>query len=225
MQQYNIKAILFDLDGTLADTAHDLVHALNLSLLESGLPSTDYHKVCHAVTHGSLALVKAAQPQLAESQQKQLQQALLRHYTHINGHKSILYPKMAELLDHLDSVGMPYGVVTNKHASFARPLVAKLGLTHRLKSLISGDSTIHPKPHKAPMLLAAQQLNTLPKHILYLGDAERDIVAANNANMIAGAAHWGYLSATDSPKSWPADLHFASSESLYEYIFKAVKSI
>ena len=215
--KYNIKGVLFDLDGTLADTAPDLIYALNLSLIDAGLVACEIDKVKHAVTHGSLALVKAALPDADEALHHQLQQALLRHYKVINGDKSCLFSKLDALLTLLDHRSIPYGIVTNKHACFARPLVRKLGLVPLVKSLISGDSTIHSKPHPAPMLLAAQQIGISVQNILYLGDAERDLIAAKNANMIGGVAYWGYLSSDDTPEDWPAQLHFKSTQCLYDF--------
>ncbi|WP_434951888.1 HAD family hydrolase [Shewanella sp. HL-SH4] len=212
-----IKGVLFDLDGTLADTAPDLVYALNLGMADWGYAPCSLEKVKHAATHGSLALVKAALPNISDDEQKQIQQALLHHYQLINGDKSILFDNLAELLNHFDDNGTPYGIVTNKHARFARPLVDKLGLMSRIKTLISGDSTLHPKPHRAPMLLAAQQMNISPESIIYIGDAERDLIAAQNANMIGGIAHWGYLSPQDKPDTWPGQLHFKTTQCLYDY--------
>ena len=216
MFQDSIKGILFDLDGTLADTAPDLIQALNLSLDDAGFATHSVDELRYAASHGSLYLVNAAQPNLDETKQKELQQALLMHYQRINGDHSVLFPGMDELLALLDSLKMPYGVVTNKQARFARPLIAKLNLTHRLQSVVSGDSTAYPKPHTAPMLLAAQQIARAPQHILYLGDAERDLVAAQNAKMLGGVALWGYISAQDTPDLWPNYRQFSNAKAIMD---------
>ena len=216
-----IKGVLFDLDGTLADTAPDLIYALNLALIDAGFATCQIEQVKHAVTHGSLALVKAALPNVDEALQCQLQQSLLCHYKVINGDKSVLFGLLDSLLTYFDENNVPYGIVTNKHACFARPLVHKLGLTSRMKSIISGDSTLYSKPHPAPMLLAAQQIGVPASNILYLGDAERDLVAAQNANMIGGVAYWGYLSAIDTPEHWPGQLHFKTSKCLHDFFVLA----
>ena len=212
-----IKGVLFDLDGTLADTAPDLIYALNLGLVDAGFEKCKLEQVKHAITHGSLALVKAALPNIDEVVQRQIQHGLLEHYKIINGDKSCLFSQLNELLTLLDKQNIPYGIVTNKHACFARPLVKKLGLTSRVKSIVSGDSTIYSKPHPAPMLLAAQQIGIPSQSILYLGDAERDLVAAKNANMIGGIAYWGYLSVDDTPERWPGQLHFKTTQCLYDF--------
>ncbi|MBB1321982.1 HAD family hydrolase [Shewanella sp. SR43-8] len=217
MHMHDIKGVLFDLDGTLADTAPDLVQALNLSLDEAGFKVQTLETMRHAASHGSLYLVKTAIPQADEHVQLDIQQALLHHYARINGDHSRLFDDLPELLTLLDSQAIPYGVVTNKPARFARPLIQKLGLTDKLKTMISGDSTCHAKPHTAPMLLAAQQIAIAPQSILYLGDAERDLVAARNASMIGGIALWGYLSPSDTPNTWPATCQFEHGAALKHF--------
>jgi 2-phosphoglycolate phosphatase len=220
VHRQDVKAVLFDLDGTLADTAPDLVQALNLSLDEAGFTIKTLDTMRHAASHGSLFLVKSAIPEADESVQIDIQQALLRHYARINGDHSRLFEELPELLALFDSRALPYGIVTNKPARFARPLIEKLGLTDKLKTMISGDSTRYAKPHTAPMLLAAQQIATAPQDILYLGDAERDLVAAQNANMLGGIALWGYLSATDKPDTWPANRQFQHCASLKHFFIE-----
>ncbi len=217
MHKNDVKGVLFDLDGTLADTAPDLIYALNLSLDDAGFSAQPLEKMRHAASHGSLFLVKTAIPDADEALQLSIQQGLLQHYGRINGQYSRLFDDLPELLALLDQQGIPYGVVTNKPARFARPLVDKLGLTPHLKAMVSGDSTRHAKPHTAPMLLAAQQIAIPPEHILYLGDAERDLVAADNANMHGGVALWGYLSAADNPHLWPAKRQFEHGASLKQF--------
>ncbi len=204
-----IKGVLFDLDGTLADTAPDLVYALNLALNDHEFASVPYEQVFHSASHGSLAMVHAARPELTDTLKAKIQQRLLFHYRNNLGVKSVLFQGMTELLSTLDNKGLPFGIVTNKHAQFCRPLMDAMGLTPRLKSIISGDSTAHSKPHTAPMLLAAQQLSCRPQEILYLGDAERDLLAAQAANMQGGIALWGYISQNDDITSWPSDYQFA----------------
>ncbi|NKF50682.1 HAD-IA family hydrolase [Shewanella sp. WXL01] len=214
-----IQGVLFDLDGTLADTAPDLVAALNDVLLENQLPTKPLEQLRFAASHGSLFLVKTALPDADETLQHTLQQQMLTRYHQINGSHAKLFAGMDELLDSLDAKQIPYGIVTNKHARFTRPLMAALGLTQRCQTIISGDTTKFPKPNCAPMLLAAQQLGIDPEHILYIGDAERDLAAAQNANMIGGVALWGYLNETDTPDEWPARYRFGSAQD-YLALFK-----
>ncbi|MCE9678423.1 HAD-IA family hydrolase [Shewanella sp. AS1] len=218
-----ICGVLFDLDGTLVDTAPDLVHALNLALLEHGFPPKPLEAVRDAASHGSLALVSAAQPELPDTEKVKIQQSLLSHYQQINGQHSRLFEGMDTLLLALIKANIPFGVVTNKAARFARPLLDTLEvnstkLANLMPSIISGDSTRYSKPHSAPMLLAAQQLNCPPASILYLGDAERDLQAAYNSGMQGGIALWGYIAKTDKLDSWPHDYRFETPEEVIPLI-------
>ncbi|QFU22890.1 HAD hydrolase-like protein [Shewanella eurypsychrophilus] len=214
----SIKAVLFDLDGTLADTAPDLVAALNLSLEQLGHSSVTLTQMRHIASNGSMALVKAALPHASEHEQLHAQQELLRFYEQINGDNCYLFDGIPQLLAHLDSVGLPYGIITNKPARFTRPLIAALGLTSRMKTVISGDSTLFAKPHVAPMLLASQQISVCPENILYLGDAERDLLAAKYSAMIGGTALWGYISDNDQPENWPSQHNFNTPFEVLDFI-------
>ncbi|MFQ6370968.1 HAD family hydrolase [Shewanella sp. YIC-542] len=206
MTQPHINALLFDLDGTLVDTAPDLIAALHEALAEAGLGCMSNDALLRAqASNGSLAMINAAAPQCSASFQEELRQRMLRHYQHINGAKARLFDGLPALLDEARAQGMALGVVTNKPALFTRPLLGKLGLYGQLQSVISADTTCFRKPHPAPMLLAAQQLQQPPSRILYIGDAQRDIVAAKAAGMPSAAALWGYINATDDPIAWQAD--------------------
>ncbi|WP_299491744.1 HAD-IA family hydrolase [uncultured Shewanella sp.] len=213
-----IKGVLFDLDGTLADTAPDLIQALNLSLNDFGFPKQSISSMRSAASHGSLALVNAAQPDLPSEQKTAIQKRLLTHYHHINGDNTEIFDGLDAVLSLLDSKNIPYGVVTNKAARFARPLLDSLQLTQRMRTIISGDSTFNAKPHTAPMWLAAQQMGCAPHTILYLGDAERDLIAAQNANMIGAVALWGYISQDDLPNNWPAKHYFEAGKCLEKWL-------
>ncbi|GGI90835.1 HAD family hydrolase [Shewanella gelidii] len=204
MAQASFNGVLFDLDGTLADTAPDLVYSLNLSLIDHGHDAVRFADIRHSASHGSLAMVKTALPEADDTHQSDVQQAMLQHYHHQIGKHGQLFDGMEDVLQHLHRLNIPVGIVTNKQARFTRPLVKALGLQGQISSIVSGDSTAYPKPHRAPMLLAAQQLNVDPTDILYLGDAERDIIAAHNSRMTSVAALWGYLSEMDDPYAWDA---------------------
>jgi 2-phosphoglycolate phosphatase len=209
-----ISAVLFDLDGTLVDTAPDLVEALNLSLKDNGFAPQSLESMRHAASHGSMALVHAAIADQTDEIKHQVRLDLLEHYGRINGQQSHFFDGITDLLQLLKAQHIPFGVVTNKPARFARPLIHALGLTEQLGCMISGDSTLHAKPHTAPMLLAAQQINCLPEQILYLGDAERDLIAARNSQMLGGIALWGYIGQEDEPSNWPADFHFGHPDQI-----------
>ncbi|GAB1039103.1 HAD family hydrolase [Shewanella algae] len=200
------QGILFDLDGTLVDTAEDLTEALALALASHGVSIEDKRKLLRTLaSHGSLAMVQAAVPQASAEEQEHLRQAMLREYDAVNGQKACLFEGIEALLDSALSRALPLGIVTNKPARFTRPLLECMGLLKRFDAVVSADTTLYRKPHPAPMLLAAQQLNCATERILYLGDAERDIAAAQAVNMPSAIAMWGYLAAEDKPAEWGAD--------------------
>lgn len=208
------KALLFDLDGTLIDTAPDLVAALNMALVEAGLPVISESIAKYAASHGSMALVNSAQPTLDIETKTRLQHSLLAHYLTINGDHSQPYPGIIELLNDAKKLGYKLGIVTNKPARFTRPLLDKLNMAQFFDCVISGDSTMFSKPHAAPMLLAAQQLDTKVDNIIYLGDAQRDMQAAHVCNMHAVLVLWGYIAADDDISTWPYNSQIAHPQQL-----------
>ncbi|QYK07150.1 HAD-IA family hydrolase [Shewanella zhangzhouensis] len=210
--------VLFDLDGTLVDTAPDLVAALNLALDDFGFSKAEQDRMRPIASHGSLALVKAAQPGLEDAVATQVQQALLAHYAKVSGTEAKLFPGMTLLLDHLNSRQIPWGIVTNKAARYARPLLDRLGLAQQCATLISGDTVTRGKPDAAPMLLGASHLGRKAGHLLYLGDAKRDMEAARNAGMVSVLASWGYLSSLDEADDWPIDIHLKQPQDLIAHL-------
>ncbi|MCZ4338129.1 HAD-IA family hydrolase [Shewanella colwelliana] len=209
-----IKGVLFDLDGTLVDTAPDLVAALNLALEEYGYPQVALSAIRDEASNGSMALVNAAQPHLDDVAQTQLQQALLKHYGQVNGQQAIYFNGVKKLIDFLVAEQIPFGIVTNKAACFARPLLHHLGLIPLMPAVVSGDSVRYTKPHPAPMLLAAQQIGVNVAQILYLGDALRDLQAAQNSGMQGGIAQWGYIGQADNSSEWPHDFSFDNPDEI-----------
>ncbi|MCK9531105.1 MAG: HAD-IA family hydrolase [Gammaproteobacteria bacterium] len=201
-----IRTILFDLDGTLADTAPDLAYALNAVLVEQGREPLPYEHIRPVVSHGALALLRLGfgfapdDPCLPP-----LRQRLIDIYRANLTRGTRLFPGMAELLETIDLRGMRWGVVTNKPAALTEPLLAQLGLLARAVSVISGDTLPVNKPDPAPMLLACAQAGSQPAQCVYLGDAERDVLAGRNAGMTTLVAMFGYLAAEDRPHDWGAD--------------------
>ncbi|RLV61210.1 HAD family hydrolase [Parashewanella curva] len=206
MMQEKIKGILFDLDGTLLDTAKDLTYALNLSLADHGYAPVSEQLVKESVSQGSLIICQTALPTQPVEIQLRVQKTMLKHYQDVSGHKTDFFNGIDSLINRLDCHGLSYGIVTNKVAKFARPLVAKFELFTQNTTLISGDSTTHNKPNAQPMLLAAQQLNLLSSDIIYVGDSRTDIYAAKNAGMKSAIATWGYISSGEKISDWNADL-------------------
>ncbi|RTR33428.1 HAD family hydrolase [Shewanella atlantica] len=219
-----IKGVLFDLDGTLVDTAPDLIAALNMSLESFAHPPVSLEEMRHVASNGSLALAKAALPDASEIQHRAVQQGLLDSYAQVNGDHCQLFDGVAALLDYLDQSGIPYGIVTNKAAKYTRPLIHALSLTQRMKTVISGDSTLFSKPHTAPMLLAAQQLNCQVHEILYLGDAERDLIAAADSAMLGGVAQWGYIDDLTHTQNWPGEFSFESPTAIIDFFIESIST-
>jgi len=201
----NIRAVLFDLDGTLVDTAPDLGHALNLQRTRHGLAPLADELIRPQASHGARGLLElgfglhpddARFPAMREEFLELYAANICRH--------SRPFPGISELLDALEQRGLAWGVVTNKPARFTEPLMSILDLAERATCIVSGDTCPQPKPHPAPMLAAAELCSARPEQCLYLGDAERDIQAATAAAMPALVAAWGYLDAADQPQSWGA---------------------
>ena len=201
-----IQAVLFDLDGTLADTAPDLGHALNLQRERHGLPPLPQETIRPYASHGTVGLFDIGfglTPQ--DARFEPMREEYLALYTANLCLHTTLFPGMAELLDELENKGIAWGVVTNKPERFTNPLLELLGLTQRAASIVSGDTCAHPKPHPEPLLRAAREAGAEPASCLYVGDAERDIEAARAACIPALIAAYGYIGANDRPETWGAD--------------------
>ena len=205
MTPSNIRTVLFDLDGTLADTAPDLADALNAVLEEQCRRTLSFDTIRPIVSHGSHAMIYLGF-ELAPGDEgfDLVQQRLLAIYRDNIANKTCLFPGMAEVLDEIESRGLNWGVVTNKPSAFTTPLMEALQLHRRAACIISGDTTTNRKPHPEPMLLAATQAGSDPATCLYIGDAERDIVAGRAAGMVTLAALFGYVGDHDNPGQWGA---------------------
>lgn len=199
------RAVLFDLDGTLADTAPDLGHALNLLLERHGRPVLSQETLRPYASHGTPGLLGIGfgltpeDPRFAPLRQEYLALYEAHLVTHTR-----LFAGMAELLEQLEQRGLPWGVVTNKPERFALPLMERLGLRNRAATVIGGDTCPRPKPHPEPMHRASQDVGVPPAECLYVGDAERDVEAARAAGMNTLVAAYGYLGEHDRPLEWNA---------------------
>jgi phosphoglycolate phosphatase len=200
-----IRTVLFDLDGTLADTAPDLAHALNLLLAEEGKSTLPYDIIRPVVSHGATALIRLGFGTVTDAELERLRQRFLVLYTDNLVRRTKLFPGMVELLMELARRGLNWGIVTNKPAFLTDPLVARLPLPSPPASVVSGDTANNRKPHPEPMLLACAQAGSRPAQCLYVGDAERDIEAGRRAGMRTLVALFGYISKNESPQNWGAD--------------------
>ena len=199
------SAILFDLDGTLADTAPDLAAAVNRLRIARGLVPAPYEQLRPVASAGARGLVGAAfgvKPGDAEFET--LRDEFLAGYEANLAVESRLFEGVAQLLAHLDQQGIAWGVVTNKAGRYTNALVPQIGLGHA-GCVISGDTTPHAKPHPEPLFEAARRLKLEPQHCWYVGDDLRDILAGQAAGMTTVAAAWGYCGHSE-PLSWNADL-------------------
>ncbi|MFQ5548060.1 MAG: HAD-IA family hydrolase [Woeseia sp.] len=217
-----IDAVLFDLDGTLIDTAPDMVAVLAELQRAHGLDPLPYETARASVSNGALELIRLAFPKVEQDQIEALHREYLARYEDSVCMESRLYPDLPELLDDLDARDCPWGIVTNKPQRLTDPLLAGLGLTGRLSCSISGDSLPQRKPDPAPLLLGCKQTGTAPRATVYVGDAARDIEAGRAAGMRTIAAAYGYIVPGDEPASWAPDAIADSPKELAKILSKAV---
>lgn len=200
-----IRTVLFDLDGTLADTARDLGGALNALLVEQGKPELPYATIRPVASHGAAGLIELGFGVIRDTPRfAPLRERFIFLYRERLTLETKLFPGVAVLLDQLAARGLNWGIVTNKPAFLTEPLIDQLGLRQDAACIVSGDTTANRKPHPEPMLHASKLAGSKPEECLYVGDAERDIAAGNAAGMKTLVALFGYIGAQDDPKSWGA---------------------
>lgn len=201
-----LKAVLFDLDGTLLDTAADFTAVLNAMLAERKLALQNYDEVRKRVSDGARAVVSLGfQQQEGEAGYQALLDEFLDRYLAQLAVSTTLFPGMSETLDHIESLGMQWGIVTNKPARYTEPLLIAMGLDQRCATAICPDHVTNRKPHPEPIYLACKEIDCPPAHAIYVGDHRRDIDAGRNASIRTVACAYGYVSAGDSAESWGAD--------------------
>ena len=196
------RGVLFDLDGTLVDTAPDMVAVLADLQEAHGLERIPYDAGRAHVSNGAIGLLRLAFPEVPADALGPLHSEYLDRYAQALCVRSALFPGLGRLLDALDVACCPWGVVTNKPGWLTDPLLDRLGLYERACCVVSGDTVAERKPHPLPLLHAAQATGVSPAHCVYVGDAERDIVAGRAAGMQTVVAAYGYLSAEDQPLLW-----------------------
>lgn len=214
-----IDAVLFDLDGTLADTAADLGATLNRLRIEHDLKPLSAETIRPHVSHGVRGLLRvgfALAP--GDASYAELSQRFLAHYAEALCVDTALFDGMAELLEQLEGQGVKWGVVTNKTSRFTLPLLEGLGLARRAACIVSGDSAPRPKPAADPLLLASAIVGAPAQRCLYVGDDLRDIEAGRAAGMGTVAAAWGYLGDGPPLEKWGADTIIRSPAELLELV-------
>jgi len=201
-----INTILFDLDGTLVDTAPDLGYALNIQLERHGKKPLSDSTIRPFASHGSkglLGLGFGITPQDADFAEKR--EEYLNIYDDVFTRSPKLLDGMAELLQAIENKGLKWGIVTNKPRRFTNRLIESMHLQFQPACIVSGDDAPQPKPSPATLLLACSLVGVKPEHCIYVGDAERDVQAAKAAGMKAVVALFGYIDVTDKPAEWGAD--------------------
>jgi phosphoglycolate phosphatase len=200
-----LRAALFDLDGTLLDTAPDVATAMNALLAEQSRPSLPFPVIRTQVSHGSAAVVRAGFADVDAVEFERLRVRLLDLYRGCIADQTRPFAGFETTLDILQRSQIPWGVVTNKPGWLTDPLLEALGLSRRAGCVLSGDSLPERKPHPRPLLVAAGLLHVAPEHCVYVGDALRDIQAARDAGMLALGASFGYIGPDDQIETWKAD--------------------
>jgi 2-phosphoglycolate phosphatase len=201
-----IEAVLFDLDGTLIDTAPDMGAALNNLLIEENLAPLPMETIRPLVSRGGLVLTQLGfSEQVPEADIEPLRLRFLQHYQAVVANESALFEGFEQVLEELDNRKLPWGIVTNKPEYLATELLEKLGLLESAAVVICGDTLAQRKPHPLPLIVAAKTIGIECKHCIYIGDDARDIEAGIAANMKTLIASYGYISADTNLTDWHAD--------------------
>lgn len=202
----NPQIVLFDLDGTLLDTAPDMTYSLNQLCLEHGLPEIAYENIRPYVSQGARALIKQGfQISETDSRMSDLVEEYLAIYQRHATNATQLFPTMQQVLDYLDDQHIPWGIVTNKPSRFTAEILRALDLDIRALCVVCGDSLAKRKPDPEPLLYACEKLSQPPKNCLYVGDSEIDVIASKAAGIPSLVALYGYINKTEDPFSWQAN--------------------
>jgi N-acetyl-D-muramate 6-phosphate phosphatase len=218
MPPHKIKAVLFDLDGTLADTAADMADTLNILLKKKCKKIKKLDYIRPFVSQGALSLIKLVFKDNTATEQEQLKNEYLRIYKNNFAHKTTLFPTVATTLETLRKNNILWGVVTNKPRIFAQPLLEHLNIYKNCAVLVCGDDLSNNKPHPEPLQVAAKKINTAIKNCVYVGDDIRDMQAANAAKMQCVIAKYGYIKKNENLTSWQADWTIFSCQDLIAII-------
>src|SRR3990167_6353524 len=213
------RAVLFDLDGTILDTAEDIAAAVNQVRVAHLLPPTPFSKLREAVGHGVSALLKVGLDidEMHPTFPVLLEECFLL-YERTSTLNTQLFKGISEVFNYLDHASMPWGIVTNKPARFTGDLLKHFNLDKRTACVICGDTLEKRKPDPLPILHACQLLQCEPKNCLYIGDAEIDVLASKRANVAVLVALYGYIGENDRPLTWGADGYIKPPEEIITWI-------
>jgi phosphoglycolate phosphatase len=218
----NISAVLFDLDGTLIDSAPDLGAAADQMRVQRGLaslPFERYRPLCGAGARGMLEIAFGMGPDHVDYES--MREEFFSKYEQCMTERTFAFDGVHDLISAINARGLAWGVVTNKSQRFTNPLTAAMPLFSSAGTIVSGDTTPHAKPHPAPLLEAARQLGVPPAQCLYVGDDERDILAGHAAGMQTVAATYGYLGSQSDVGAWNAHAQINSPMALLQLLASA----
>ncbi len=210
--------MLLDLDGTLLDTAPDMVRIVNMMRAQEKLAPVPYAHIRQYVSHGSAAVLRVAFPGSDGVRLAALQSRFLELYREHLVVETLLFPGFEEVLAALEAHGIPWGVITNKPGWLTEPLLREFALYERAGCVLSGDSLPVCKPDPLPLLTAARRIAVAPERCLYLGDALRDMQAARAANMVGLAARYGYIGPQENTTEWPVTAWIDSPLDLLDWV-------
>ncbi len=222
MRDGYFEAVLFDLDGTLVDTAPDMVAVLQAMQRAYDITPVSYDLGRSFVSHGAMGLLGIGFPEVEVEPGDELHGEFLERYAEALCDESRVFPGLDSLLDALDAAECPWGIVTNKPENLTNPLLDGLGIAARSACIVSGDTLPVRKPDPGPLLLACDVAGVEPHRTIYIGDAARDIEAGLRAGMATIAATYGYIIADDDPREWGADILVPDTEELAQIVLKAV---
>ncbi len=200
----DIQGVLFDLDGTLLDSAPDLYAALVMQCAEEGVTPPSYAPVREVVSRGARAVLRHAFAGLGEPALKSLVPRYLELYQDVMAQQTVAFDGIDDLLARIEAAGLRWGIVTNKAGFLTDELLGRIGWAGRASAVVSGDTLPVKKPDPAPVLLACERAGISPAHCLFVGDDRRDIEAGAAAGLYTVAVSWGYLDGGD-PHAWGAD--------------------
>lgn len=218
----DVQAVLFDLDGTLVDSAPDLGAAVDKMRTDRGLPSlpsSQYRSMAGAGARGMLGVAFGMTPEHADFQA--MREEFFCNYERCLTQNTYIFDGVWDLIAQLAVRELPWGVVTNKSARFTLPLTRAMPLFASARTVVSGDTTAHAKPHPEPLFEAARQIGIDPSRCVYVGDDERDIVAGLAAGMKTVAAGYGYLGQKADPAAWGAHATINSPAALLQLLESA----
>jgi 2-phosphoglycolate phosphatase len=219
LQTKNIKAVLFDLDGTLIDTAADIASAINAILISLDRAKLSDAQVRSYAGKGAKGLLELGLQMGTDDPDYELRSnEFLNYYEKYMLETSRLFAGMEQVLEWLDEKKIPWGIVTNKPHRFTVKILEGLLLHHRAACVVSGDSLKNSKPHPEPILHACKLLNVEPSDVLYIGDAEIDIIASHAAGVTSIAALYGYITEGDDPQKWNAHGYINHPSELLEWL-------